>query len=125
MIIKASAIDSIIVESELDAMLINQKAGGLVNIVALGALSLNPDHAVHDLSIRSRNLLIAFDSDVNNAGAKIAWGKWGDLYPFALRCPVPEGKDPTDAARKGIDIEAWIIAALTGGAERMKIWCPR
>jgi len=119
LIIDNHAPDTIIVESELDAILINQEAGDLVNTIALGALSMHPDTETHELIRRSRQTLLAFDSDENLSGAKAAWERWSIHYPRALRCPVIGGKDPTDARKNGADIRLWIEAALAGGAKRM------
>lgn len=37
---------------------------------------------------------------------------WEKTYPAALRWPTPEGKDPGDACKLGVDIREWVAAAL-------------
>ncbi len=110
----------LIVESELDAIICAQEAGHLVNVVALGSVSMRPDPELHNTLQRAHTILVALDTgDVSLAGTKEAWGWWAQNYPQAYRCPIVKGKDPTDAAKKGLDLSTWIRAALAGGAERM------
>jgi hypothetical protein len=58
---------SIIVESELDALLLYQEAGGIVNVISLGNVSTRPDQQAADLLNSSRLILVALDFD--QAGA--------------------------------------------------------
>jgi len=119
-LLRTGAGSTVIVESELDAILVNQAAGDLVNTVALGSVSIRPDPELHEHLKRQRSILVALDTgDESLAGAKAAWLWWAERYEHALRCPVVGGKDPADAAKRGLDIRLWIQAALAGGAQRM------
>ncbi|MHC1791995.1 CHC2 zinc finger domain-containing protein [Solidesulfovibrio sp.] len=102
----------IVVESELDAMLLAQEAGDLVNVLALGSASLRPDAEAHARLEAAPIILLALDFD--DAGNKAAMSWWPEHYPpDKLRIwPVPEGKDPTDAWRAGWDLRAWIEAGI-------------
>ena len=62
---------SIIVESELDALLLHQEAGDLVNVISLGNAQTRPDQQAADLLKPSRLILVALDAD--QAGAKESW----------------------------------------------------
>lgn len=112
---------TVVVESALDAILIDQEAGSLVNVLALGSVSMRPDTEAHRVLSSSRDILVALDTgDATSAGAKEAWRWWRTHYEHALRCPIIGGKDPTEAALNGVNLWSWIEAALAGGAVVMK-----
>lgn len=99
----------VIVESELDALLINYLAGDLVGVISQGNSTAKPD-ANSDASLqRSMAILVALDSDPAGMQAAVWWKK---QYPQAERWPVPVGKDPGEAHKQGVDIRQWIIAGL-------------
>jgi len=102
----------VIVESELDALLLAQEAGDLVNVLALGSASLRPDAEAHARLEAAPFVLVSLDFD--DAGNKAAWEWWTAHYPpEKLRIwPVPEGKDPCEAWRAGWDLRAWIEGGL-------------
>jgi DNA primase len=100
----------VLVESELDGLLIAQEAGDLVGVIALGSAQMRPDQKT-ERALRAADLiLVALDSD--QAGGKEAWGFWKKNYQNARRWPVPLGKDPTEAAQKGLDLRSWVTAGL-------------
>ena len=99
----------IIIESELDGMLIFQEAGDLVGIIALGTAQAKPAKKINSILDRSKRILISLDSD--DAGVKATeW--WMKNYHQAKRWPVPMGKDPGEAYKKGMDIREWIKDGL-------------
>ncbi len=99
----------VVVESELDAIACSNAARPLSGAVALGSVSAKPD-AKADKSLREAlSILLALDYD--EAGKKaVAW--WTAQYPNCHRWPVPNGKDPGDARKMGIDLGQWIRAGL-------------
>ena len=100
-----------IMESELDGMLVNQEAGDLLGVIALGSVSSRPDAPTHEALTRASLILVSLDSD--KAGAKAAWGWWPETYGAQIRrWPVPIGKDPGDALQKGLNVRIWIEAGL-------------
>ena len=102
----------VIVESELDALLIDQEAGDMVGVVALGSVSAKPDETAARVLGKSRHILNALD--VDGAGAKYrAW--WDAHFPECERWPVPRGKDPGEAFKQGVNIREWIKAGLPPG----------
>jgi len=108
----------VVVESELDAMLIHQDAGDLVTTIALGSVALRPDRPAAETILAGGTLLLSLDAD--DAGAKEAWSWWRIHFPNAKRWPTIMGKDPSEARQNGLDLRAWITAALlpdeeTGG----------
>ena len=111
----------ILVESDLDAFLINQEAGDLVTVIALGSANMRPDKFTTDLLRRSNIILNALDCD--SAGIKSFWTWWKSYFPASIRWPVPFGKDPTDAYQQGLCIRDWIIAGLSSAklSENKKI----
>ena len=101
-----------VVESELDAILLWQEAGHLVNVVALGSASYRPDAATWAKLRTARRVLISLDYD--DAGNKAACQWWEKYLPaghFKL-WPVPEGKDPCDAWRAGWKLSDWVRGGL-------------
>lgn len=99
-----------VVESELDAFLLAQEAGDLVNVMALGSASMKPDTEAYEMLTRSEFILVSLDFD--EAGNKAAWAWWPEHFENCRIWPVPEGKDPTDAWRAGWDLRAWIEGGL-------------
>jgi hypothetical protein len=98
----------VVVESELDAIAC-AAACPLVGAVALGSVAAKPDADAHEVLAGALQILNALDYDA--AGAKaMTW--WAEHYPRCDRWPVPTGKDPGDAAGKGIDLNSWIEAGL-------------
>jgi hypothetical protein len=101
---------TVIVESELDALLLRQEAGDIVNLVALGNAQTRPDREAAALLQRSRVILVGLDAD--QAGAKEAWRWWKAHYPQAHRWPPIQGKDPGEMFKAGVNLKAWVQAGL-------------
>ncbi len=99
-----------VVESELDAILVHQDAGDLVTTIALGSASLRPDRAAMEVIRGAETVLLALDSD--DAGARQAWQEWTPRFPNAQYWPTIYGKDPSEARQNGLDLRAWVEAAL-------------
>ncbi len=102
---------SIIVESELDALLLHQEAGDLVNVVSLGNAQIRPDQGAVEILNQSRLILVALDAD--QAGATESWQWWKAHYPQWCRWPPVAGKDPGDMLAAGVNIRTWVEAGLT------------
>jgi len=99
----------VIVESELDAILINQVADDLVTVVALGNAQIRPDAETDKRLRRADVILNALDADA--AGVKEAWNFWHDNYQ-AKRWPCIRAKDPAEMQQAGVDVRKWIQAGL-------------
>jgi DNA primase len=110
---------AILVESELDAMLIHQEAGELVNVIALGNAQARPDQAAADLLRGCELILVALDAD--HAGVKEAWGWWLDHFLQAHRWPPIQGKDPGEMFMAGVSLKAWVQAGLDEYGESLRI----
>ncbi len=104
----------VIVETYLDAMLIWQEAGDMVNVMALGSVAAKSDTEAFALLKDAPYILNALDFDT--AGAK-AWEWWEETFPYiAERWPVPEGKDPGEYVQEfDGNIREWILAGLPEG----------
>ncbi len=85
---------SIIVESELDAVLLEQEAGDFITTIALGSAQARPDVNTNVILKQADIVLVALDADL--AGAKQAWHWWAENYPNSKRWPPVNGKDPGD-----------------------------
>jgi len=107
----------VIVESELDAILLNQEAGDLVTTIALGSASIKPDSETDSILSKSNSILVSLDTD--KAGEK-ASQFWLDTYKQAKRWIVPVGKDPGDAIQLGLNLRTWILAGLSRDQDFIK-----
>jgi len=114
MILRPEARAFVVVESELDAILLDQEAGDLAGAVAVGSSSAKPDEYAFNVLRSSLHILVALDFDA--AGAK-AWKWWRSNFPDCERWPVPKGKDPGEAYKAGVNLRAWIKAGLPTGLQ--------
>ncbi len=99
----------VVVESELDAILLQQCAGDLCCSMALGGASKRPDVESHRLLLQAP--AIVFSLDVDTAGA-LAFRWWWQVFPRIKLWPPPIGKSPGDAHLAGIDLRKWISSGL-------------
>ncbi len=98
----------LILESEFDALLIQQEAGDMTFCIANGGSSQPLDLGTHRL-IR-KTPLILFCPDVDMAGAKF-FQRLQKTYKHGVLWPAPIGKSPGDAFEQGIDLRQWILEA--------------
>ncbi len=98
-----------VLESELDAMLLQQCAGDLCCSMALGGASKRPDIESHKLLLKAPEIF--FSPDVDIAGA-LAYRWWIQVYPHIKLWPPPIGKSPGDAHLAGVDLRKWVSAVL-------------
>lgn len=101
-----------VVESELDALLLAQEAGHLVNVVAMGSASYRPDAETWAKLQAAPRVLVSLDFD--EAGNKAACRWWeAHLPPGVFKLwPVPDGKDPCDSWRAGWHLADWVYGGL-------------
>jgi hypothetical protein len=112
----------VIVESELDALLLNQEVGDLAGVIALGSAQAKPDIEVDKVLKAAAVVLIALDND--EAGAKASWAFWPATYGDKVkRWPCVLGKDPSEARSKGLDLRQWIVAGMFGSEEKFERFC--
>ena len=100
----------IIVESDLDALLLEQEVGDLVGVISLGSANIKPDKETMDLLLKAKRVLVSLDSD--SAGAKASWGWWMINLPNAIRWPVIRGKDPAESHLNGLSLRNWVETGL-------------
>ena len=113
---------TIIVESELDALLLHQEAGDLAGIVALGSAQAKPDTWTHEALKAAALVLVSLDSD--GAGAKAAWAFWPSTYNGKVkRWPSVKGKDASEARLNGLDLRSWVASGIFGTFERYERFC--
>ena len=111
--IKARAF--VLVETELDAVMIDSEAGDLVGAIGLGAVGMMPDKVTDPALRQAVRILNALDFD--EAGLKSSvW--WEEHFKNSVRWPVPVGKDPGEAWQAGVDIRSWIEAGLPASLVR-------
>jgi DNA primase len=101
---------AVVLESELDAILIQQEVKELCFCVALGGATKRPDHYT-DCLLRGCNLIL-WSLDNDEAGSKVAlW--WREKYPHLRFWTAPIGKSPGDAFKDhGICLHDWILSGI-------------
>lgn len=104
----------VVVESQLDAIMIAERACEYAPRLSVGAMAMlsntgKPCPDSHRLLARAEKILVALDYD--QAGKK-GWDWWEKIYPQARRWPTPEGKDPGDYFALGGNIQQWISEGL-------------
>ena len=102
--------DIMILESELDAILVDQEAGDVISSIALGSAQIRPDSSNENMLKQAGTILVSLDND--EAGARAYWSWWKKHFPQSKRWPVPYEKDPTDAYQKGLNLRDWVLAGL-------------
>lgn len=95
----------LVLESEIDALLIQQEAGDLVYCIALGGSTKQLD-AQTDRLLRKVSLIL-FLPDFDEAGA-IAWMKWKKMFPKIDRILTPCEKSAGDYFQHGGDLKEWL-----------------
>jgi hypothetical protein len=104
-----TSLPCIALESELDALLIQQEAGDLVYCVAIGGNTKAIDFDT-DQIIRKSGMIL-FLPDFDEAGAT-AWVKWKKQFPGIHRILTPEEKSAGDYFKAGGNIRQWIEESL-------------
>lgn len=101
----------IIVESELDAILIQQHAAHLICCIALGGVSKKPDSILHKLILNSRLVLISLDHDEPGKNKYTFWIKnYQNLKPW----PPPRAKSIGDSIQfYYLNVVEWIKSAFS------------
>lgn len=103
---------TVVVESELDAIMLSGLAGELAAVVALGSATSKPGAALLSALAECKVVLVALDADRAGADA-CRW--WMATLSQARLWPVPSGKDPGEAYAAGVDVRAWLLAGLPAG----------
>jgi len=116
MIINPDSDALIPIEAELDTILVAEECAGLAGAIATMSDTGKPDaYAVEKLQ-KAKAIPVALDFDERKpdgtrpGGDAAQW--WLKNFSRAYRWPVPEGKDPGDAFKKGISIREWILVGL-------------
>jgi DNA primase len=102
-----------IVESELDGILLQQEAGDIAGMVALGSVSIKPDSILINQLLKVNRLLVCLDTD--QAGAQAAWRYWINKFKNSERWPCVGGKDPGEMFKNGVSVRDWILAGVSLG----------
>ena len=123
MILNPDRAATAVVESELDALLLQQEVGDLlVSVISMGSAAIKPDRTTDEALKATAVILIALDTD--EAGGKASWSFWHETYgKKARRWPCIKGKDPSEAWAKGLDLRGWIIAGLFGNESKYERFC--
>jgi DNA primase len=97
-----------IVESELDAILLQQFADDLCCCMAIPA-GQYPDACAHQILQAAPMLIYSLDYD--GAGTK-AYSFWKSTYPRLKIWLSDKGKSPGDDLKHGVDLREWVKAGL-------------
>ena len=99
----------IVLESEFDALLIQQEAENICSSIALGGVTKKPDSYIHSLLTQAP--LILFSLDYDEAGTK-AYKWWKNHYKKLFIWPAPFEKSVGDAFIKGLDTKRWLSLGI-------------
>ncbi len=101
---------AVVMESELDAIILQQQAGDLCFSVSLGgAGTKRMDLFTYHLLSRCSLVLLATDYD--DAGLReMQW--WKENLPKAEYWPAPSGKSPGESHEQGVDLSVWVKCAI-------------
>ena len=99
----------LILESEFDALLLQQEAVDLLYCIALGGSTKAVDS--HTDALLKRTNTILFLPDFDEAGAT-AWVKWKRNYPYIHQVLTPKAKSAGDAFLEGVNLKEWIKQAI-------------
>lgn len=100
---------ALILESEFDALLIQQFASDVLFCAALGGCSKPIDFETDKLLRNTGTVLFLPDFDKSGANA---WSRWKDLFPSIKRVLTPSEKSAGDFHISGGDLREWLLAAL-------------
>jgi DNA primase len=102
---------AIVMESEFDAVVVQQEASDLCFCVSLGGAGAKRlDTVVHSL-LRENSRLILIATDYDEAGLnELEW--WVKIFPQAIHWPTPYSKSPGDAYINGLNIRLWVQCAI-------------
>lgn len=101
----------IVMESELDAILVQQFSSDLCCCVALGGVGKKPDEQLHQFLKSAPLILLALDYD--EAGRK-EYPFWMSLYPNLRPWPARKGKSPGDSYKlHQVDLRKWVVDGIS------------
>lgn len=107
----------VICEGELDAVLLWQEVGNLVDVVAIGSKGSRPPLNALFRLVGASRWLIALDTD-----AEAEAYRWGKFSSRVQRARVPDGKDVTEFHQAGGDLRAWILDCVGDGVDPSAPW---
>lgn len=100
----------VIVESEFDAIIIQQNIEDICSCVALGGVTKKPDFQCDQLLKNAKLILWCLDNDEAGKNAALWWRK---SYSHLKFWPAPVGKSPGDAYKDhGINLRDWILKGI-------------
>ena len=100
----------VIMESEFDAVLLQQEASDLCCSVALGGASKRPDQSLHRALLNHPKILLSLDYD---QGGRSANAFWLSTYQQIKVWPPAKGKSLGDSfSIHGVDLMKWIQNGL-------------
>lgn len=105
----------VIIESEFDALLVQQEAGDLCYCIALGGSTKPIDRETYDLLRRTPTLF--FCPDFDDAGGA-AWLHWKSMFASLNLMLTPSEKSAGDLFLAGVSLRAWIQANIEKLASR-------
>lgn len=97
----------VICEGELDAVLLWQEAGDLVDVVAIGSKGAKVPLSFLTCLVGAPHWLVALDND-----AEVEANDWGEFSARVHRARPHQGNDLTDFHQAGGDLRAWVINHL-------------
>ena len=101
----------VIVEAELDAICMGSLLPGICGAIGIGSLAILPDLSLHSILQQAMDVILCLDAE-DTPEMERAVKNWKSLYPQLVNAPVPQGKDPGEAAEAGVDLQKHLTAQL-------------
>lgn len=100
-----------VIETELDAIMLDGQSGDMIGAVAVGSSHAKPTDAAGKVLLNAKRVLNALDYDKAGASAT-SW--WKNTFSHHLRWPVPVGGDPGEFfEQRGREaLRLWITKGL-------------
>jgi DNA primase len=109
----------VICEGELDAVLLWQEVGDLVDVVAIGSKDSKPPINALFRLVGASRWLVALDTDADTRARD-----WVSFSNRVERVRVPNGKDVTEFYQSGGDLRAWVLDYIGGDRETVTLSLP-
>ncbi len=100
---------AIVLESEIDALLIQQEASDLTYCIALSGATKPLDAETESVLKKTPRILFVPDFDLSGAAA---WAKWKKKFHNILCILTPSEKSVGDYFQKGGDLRKWLQEAI-------------
>ncbi|MCX6021264.1 MAG: CHC2 zinc finger domain-containing protein, partial [Chloroflexi bacterium] len=106
----------LLTEGEFDMMLTCQEAGDLLDVATFGSADAQPSSIWLAHLLRYPRIFLAYDHDPSGERGAGKWGWTARAVKLSLPLADGEGKDLTDAWKRGVRLHDWITESIAPAA---------